>query len=243
MPAPDFLARTGASLCSSVHDAVHAAIEQLLERYARPGGSLLDVGCWDGGRTVRYRDAGRLTSLHGVEIVSAQAAAATARGIDVARCDLESPAFPWADGSLDVVVCNQVLEHLKNVFSVMDEIARVLAPGGVLVASVPNLGSLHSRIMLLLGMQPSMIRVFGPHVRSFTLGEFIAFLTAGRVFELVEVRGVGLYPLPARGLANLLGRIWPAASHTPVVVCRRTATAGYSWARSYGEMEHQTAMG
>lgn len=214
MPAPTFFARAGSYLCTTVHQAIHAAIEQLLERHARPGGSLLDVGCWDGGRTVRYRDAGRLTSLHGVEIDSAQAAAATTRGIDVARCDLESPAFPWANGSIDVVVCNQVLEHLKNVFAVMDEIARVLAPGGVLVASVPNLASLHSRVMLLLGLQPSMIRVFGPHVRSFTLGEFVSFLTAGGVFELVEVRGVGFYPLPARGLANLLGRAWPAASRT-----------------------------
>lgn len=120
MPAPTFLTRAGSYLCTTVHHAIHAAIEQLLERHARPGGSLLDVGCWDGGRTVRYRDAGRLTSLHGVEIDSAQAAAATTRGIDVARCDLESPAFPWANGSIDVVVCNQVLEHLKNVFAVME---------------------------------------------------------------------------------------------------------------------------
>ena len=48
-----------------------------------------------------------------------------------------------------------------------------------------------SRIVLLLGKQPSMIGVFGPHVRSFTLGEFVGFLPAGGMFELVEVRGVG----------------------------------------------------
>ena len=45
--------------------------------------------------------------------------------------------------------------------------------------------------MLLLGKQPSMIGVFGPHVRSFTLGEFVGFLPAGGMFELVKVRGVG----------------------------------------------------
>ena len=50
---------------------------------------------------------------------------------------------------------------------------------------------IRTRIVLLLGMQPSMIGVFGPHVRSFTLGEFVGFLPAGGMFELVEVRGVG----------------------------------------------------
>jgi len=45
--------------------------------------------------------------------------------------------------------------------------------------------------MLLLGMQPSMIRVLGPHVRSFTLGEFVSCLTADGMVELVEVRSVG----------------------------------------------------
>jgi len=205
-------------LCESVIHDLRRAITAALAKHAQPDGQLLDVGCWDGAGTTDYGRACRARRLFGVEVVEGQAAAAEKRSVTVARCNLEQPHLPWPNGSMDVVVCNQVLEHMKNIFPVMDEISRVLKPGGLFVASVPNLASFHSRIMLLLGLQPSMIRVFGPHVRSFTLGEFKLFLTAGSVFQIEEVIGVGFYPLPANALANAIGRLWPSGSHTPVVI-------------------------
>ena len=232
----------GSRLCDTVHHALHATITAALSRHAPSGGALLDVGCWDGGNTVAYGKACRTRRLFGVEVCEDQAQAAERQAIEVARCNLEQPQFPWPDASMDIVVCNQVLEHLKDIFAVMDKIARVLKPGGVLVASVPNLGSLHSRIMLLLGLQPSMIRVFGPHVRSFTHGEFKLFLTAGNAFEIVESVGVGFYPLPANAFANWLGRLWPSASHTPVIVLRRTNAPLGSWESLYAAHSHQTTM-
>jgi len=232
----------GSRLCETVHRAFQKTITAALARHAPRGGALLDVGCWDGVYTVEYGEACRASRLFGVEVCEDQAQAAEQQAIQVARCNLELPRFPWPDASMDVVVCNQVLEHLKNIFAVMDEIARVLKPGGILVVSVPNLGSLHSRIMLLLGMQPSMIRVFGPHVRSFTHGEFKLFLTAGNTFEIVESIGVGFYPLPANAFANWLGRLWPSASHTPVIVLRRKNTPLGSWESLYAAQSHQTTM-
>jgi len=203
---------------------------------------LLDVGCWDGGHTVDYGEACQAIRLFGVEVCEEKACIAEKKSITVARCNLEQPCFPWADASMDIVVCNQVLEHLKNIFAVMDEIARVIKPGGILVASVPNLGSLHSRIMLLLGLQPSMIRVFGPHVRSFTHGEFRLFLTAGGAFEIVQSIGVGFYPLPANTVSNWLGRLWPNCSHTPVIVLRRTNAPAGTWVSRYDSEAHATTM-
>lgn len=230
-----------AALCTSVLRSVHTTIVSLLGRHAPRRGRLLDVGCWSGEATVEYATACDASRLYGLEVSEEQATRAEGRGIEVTRCNLEQPSLPWAVGEMNVVVCNQVLEHLKNIFAVMDEIARVLEPGGLFVASVPNLASLHSRIMLLLGLQPSMIRVFGPHVRSFAHGEFKAFLTAGGVFEIVAVKGVGFYPVPTSPLGNAIGGIWPAASHTPVIALRRTA-ASFSWHRCYAERAHATTM-
>ena len=232
----------GSRLCDTVHRALRATITGLLSRHAPRGGTLLDVGCWDGEGTAAYGEACQARQLFGVEVCEEQACSAERKSITVAHCNLEEPLFPWSAASMDVVVCNQVLEHLKNVFAVMDEIARVLKPDGILVASVPNLGSLHSRIMLLLGMQPSMIRVFGPHVRSFTHGEFKLFLTAGGAFEIIESRGVGFYPFPANAVSNWIGRLWPSASHTPVIVLRRTNVAAGSWVSRYDAQSHQTTM-
>src|SRR4051812_8728831 len=153
-------------LLSSVRSTIHEELKRLNRESPSPR-SLLDIGCWDGEATQLYRDILR-GPAYGIEVFCEPAASARSRGIEVAQLDLEADVFPWPEASIDVVVCNQVFEHLKNIFLPIAEIARVVRPGGALVFSVPNLAALHNRLMLLLGRQPSSIRVFGPHVRGFT---------------------------------------------------------------------------
>ena len=76
------------------------------------------------------------------------------KGIKVFQVDLERDSFPFDNSTFDIVLANQVLEHTKEIFWITSEAARVLRPGGLFLVGVPNLASLHSRIMLLLGMQP-----------------------------------------------------------------------------------------
>ena len=97
---------------------------------------------------------------------------------------------------------------------------RVLRPGGVLVASVPNLASLHNRVLLALGRQPTSIRTRGPHVRGYTLREFRGLLALDGALEVCGVHGVGFHPLPPR-LGAPVARLWAGASHTPVYVARK----------------------
>ncbi len=47
-------------------------------------------------------------------------------------------ALPFADNTLDVVICSEVLEHVHDYQAVLSEIVRVLKPGGDLVISVPR---------------------------------------------------------------------------------------------------------
>jgi SAM-dependent methyltransferase len=216
-----------ARLCSEVLAGVHDAIARVLGTQAPAGAGggrtprLLDVGCWDGATTLRYA---AITGAEpaGIEIFPGPAATARQRGVEVAALDLEREAFPWADGTFDVVVVNQVLEHLKNIWLPLAEIYRVLRPGGLLVASVPNLASLHNRLLLACGVQPTSIRVRGPHVRGYTASEFAALLGLGGVLEVVAVHGVGFHPLPPR-VGAPLARLWPGASHTPIHVARKVA--------------------
>jgi len=217
-------------LCSQVIGETRRTIEHEL-RAIRQGErgtlSLCDVGCWDGEPAAAY---GRILggAVAGVEVFAPQAALAKQRGIDVAQIDLERQAFPWPDESFDVVIANQVFEHLKNVWLPMSEVARVLRRGGYLVFSVPNLASLHNRVMLAFGFQPSSIRTFGPHVRSFTYRQVRQFLEFGDVFTVLRARGVGFYPLPIR-LASPLASVWVGASHTPVFVARRLTGDAGAW--------------
>ena len=54
-------------------------------------------------------------------------------------------ALPYPDGSFDVVVLAEVIEHLQNHVPVVSEVGRVLVAGGHLVLSTPNLYRVHSR--------------------------------------------------------------------------------------------------
>ncbi len=204
--------------CSQVLEEVHRSILDLLHRIASSNriSSLLDVGCWDGTATIEYARATEGTRTYGIEVFQDPASRAAQRGVSVAIMDLERDRFPWPDQSMDLVVCNQVFEHLKNVWLPMSEIARVLRVGGHLLFSVPNLASLHNRALLALGMQPTSIRTFGPHVRGFTLGQAKAFLCAGGVFRIRRVAPVGFYPLPARW-ARGLALLFPSAAHTSIL--------------------------
>jgi methionine biosynthesis protein MetW len=228
-------------MCSEVLAEVDRALESLLREAARrlprpapaatpsagPPRRVLDVGCWDGAATVRYAALLEARPL-GIEIFADPAGAARARGVEVSRLDLERDVFPWPDGSMDLVIANQVLEHLKNVWHAMAEMARVLRPGGYVLLAVPNLASLHNRVLLALGRQPTTIRTAGPHVRSFTLGEFRDLVARGGALEVERVLTAGFYPLPARW-ARPLNHLWPGAGHTSIVLARKREGAGNPW--------------
>jgi SAM-dependent methyltransferase len=217
--------------CSQVLEEVHREILAIVRRTAAPSSvaspRLLDVGCWDGGATLRYAAAMRAAAF-GIEIFDGPATQARARGIEVAGLDLETGAFPWPDACMDLVIANQVFEHLKNVWRPMSEMFRVLAPGGTLVLSVPNLASLHNRVMLALGLQPTSIRTRGPHVRGFTAREIRSFVALGGALGAIRLSGVGFYPFPARW-SGPLAALWPGGSHTVIAAGVKRGSGANPW--------------
>jgi SAM-dependent methyltransferase len=210
-------------LCTQVLVEVRDSIERLLRGLAgqHRNPTLLDVGCWDGELSERCGAALGAGRMLGVEVYEEPALAAERRGLEVARVDLETSRFPWEDGSVDVVVCNQVLEHLKNVWLPMAEMHRVLRPGGHAILSVPNLASLHNRVLLALGRQPTSIRVLGPHVRGYAFPEFRDFVALGGAYEVECALSAGFYPLPA-AWSRPLSSLWRGAGHTTIVLARKT---------------------
>lgn len=62
-----------------------------------------------------------------------------------------SPTLPFPDGSFDLVVCKDILEHLLEPLAVLKEAKRVLRDGGAIVISVPNHFYWPMRVRLLFG--------------------------------------------------------------------------------------------
>lgn len=74
-------------------------------------------------------------------------------------CNIESEAWPLPDAQFDAVVCTEVLEHL--VFDpafAMNEMNRVLKPGGVALITVPNVASDICLLQLINDVQPGFLR-------------------------------------------------------------------------------------
>lgn len=67
-------------------------------------------------------------------------------------CNVEVDSIPYPDDSFDAVVCCQVLEHFTHShLSAMQEIRRVLRPGGIVEVDVPNAASFRNRSRMLRG--------------------------------------------------------------------------------------------
>lgn len=72
--------------------------------------------------------------------------------IDYRKVNVEAEALPFADESFDLVCMGEVLEHFNySPTTVLDEINRVLKPGGFVLLSTPNTANLLSIAMLLTG--------------------------------------------------------------------------------------------
>jgi hypothetical protein len=90
---------------------------------------------------------------------------------------------------------------------------------------VPNLASLHNRVLLAFGQQPSAIHVLGAHVRGFTRNGLTGFVEADGYFRVVESRGSNFYPLPPR-VARPLSRWFPGLAVGLFLRCERTGRPG-----------------
>lgn len=197
----------------------------------KTAGSLLDVGAADGIMTMEYARLLRVPEggVHGIEVLD-EYLKRLVPGVKALRLDIEKDAFPYPDQSFDLVVCNQVLEHLKNIFLPLSEMDRVLKPGGRLAIGIPNLAGLHNRLLLALGFQPLCNAITGPHVRCFTHKGFLEFLRSNGDFTVEAVAGSSLYPLPWP-LVDIGAKFSPGLCAYTFYLLRKNRTGSGGWQR------------
>lgn len=114
------------------------------EQLTRPGLRLLDAGCGTGGFLHWALERGSFASAAGVDIGSAAIELARTRlpQVDLRTAPMHS--LPFADGSFDLVVTNDVLQHVPedDVDRSLRELRRVLAAGGTLLLRTNGAGRL-----------------------------------------------------------------------------------------------------
>lgn len=103
---------------------------------------VLDLGCFNGGRTVAWHTRYSFRSFAGVDVRPEYIEAATAFAASNDLTGIFRVGFgeslPFADRSFDAIVSFDVLEHVRSVEATLNECWRVLRRGGVLIAAFPG---------------------------------------------------------------------------------------------------------
>jgi SAM-dependent methyltransferase len=171
--------------------AVPAFIDRWLDeivatfRPYRKNNRLLDVGCGAG----TFLEAATRDNWHafGVEVSRAAAEHVRTHGFEVFLGELEQANYP--DEYFDVVIASEVLEHVPDPQTLLQSIARVLRPGGLLWASTPHGRGISAR---LLGVEWS--NVCPPdHLQLFSVAGTEALLS-GAGLRRVEIVTHGTNP-------------------------------------------------
>lgn len=203
-----------------VADLVTDFYSDAVPRHAR--GELLDLGCGKAPMFGFYR-----RYVESVTLVDWADSRHTNPHLDLVH-DLNEPLADLADDSYQTVLLSDVLEHIREPRDLLAEIARVLRPGGVLLANTPFLYGLHEQphdfyrytryalehLHALAGLEIVSLRPIGG------FPEVVADLFA-KVFSQVPVIGprlaMGLQALAAalrrrsfgRRASERTGQFWP----------------------------------
>jgi SAM-dependent methyltransferase len=131
--------RRRASAYTGAHTALDArvpAVAAVVE--ARPA-RVLEVGCgW--GELAEWLARDTAAQVVAVDLSERMVELARARGVDAQVGDVQE--LPFADGSFDVAVAAWMLYHVPDLDRGLSELARVLRPGGALVAVTNSVGHL-----------------------------------------------------------------------------------------------------
>jgi glycosyltransferase involved in cell wall biosynthesis/SAM-dependent methyltransferase len=131
----------------------------------------------------------------------------------------EKDPFPYPDEHFSTVLCCELIEHLtEDPMHLMSEINRVVKPGGHLVLTTPNIGSLRGIAAILGGYHPGIFTAYirphasgeveARHNREYTPKEIeILLLNSGFTVTLLETGPFRQTPRPEEGwVLNLLER-------------------------------------
>lgn len=142
--------------------------------------NVLDVGCYDG--TFLSLIKNRNNNFYGLDANDWGIDESQKKGINTTKFFFnDTDRLPYKNDFFDLAIAGEIIEHIYDTDFFLDEIKRVLKPGGKLILSTPNIASLGRRILLFLGRDP--LTEISPnekdsvgHIRYFTPKKLVQLL-------------------------------------------------------------------
>jgi methionine biosynthesis protein MetW len=178
--------------------------DRRIDRYFEGGELVVDLGCGNGAwiDSVRSR-YGRAVGVDiGINALTSHGGAV--EGWEFIQRDLNEGALPFPDGCADGVLANQVIEHVANPLHFVGEACRILRPGGVFVATTPNIRYLRHVLRLVIGGRGPMTSGAAQRTPQVWDDGHIHFFTA-RDLEWLA-RTAGFSTVHAEGLISTVGK-------------------------------------
>ncbi len=130
-----------------------------LTQYKEKNKKILEIGCGAGGGTLYLKSLLEPKEIIGVDISKTAVEKTQKKGIVAHTINVSEERLPFKDEVFDLVVSFEVIEHVFDTGSFIEEIKRVLKPGGTLFISTPNLAWWANKLLLTFGYQPANTEV------------------------------------------------------------------------------------
>ncbi|MEP3481534.1 MAG: class I SAM-dependent methyltransferase [Fuerstiella sp.] len=200
---------TESGFCPSGSD--DSTLRDLLTSHLPEGKRILDLGCGDG------LNAGKiLTDLGdyvGVDVSETAVKSARQNGYDASLIE-DAVDLPFDDETVDAVVSMEVIEHLMFPLRAVEEVSRILKPGGIVLLTTPNIAYWRLRLdMLFRGRWNPLGDTLAvqepwrdPHIRFFTTASMRGMLNSAGL-EVLDVGGIkGRFLMSLPGAQSVFGR-------------------------------------
>lgn len=179
---------------------------------------ILDLGCGDGYILSMFSKKNDCFGIDKRDKLTID----SKNSIKFCKIDLDVNKLPYNDDHFDLIICAQVIEHLRNTDYVLSEVNRVLKKDGFLILSFPNINQpLSILIQMFLDYPPIFAaRYKAPHIRDFTLRTMkIALYNNG--FKIKSIYGTTIKPFK-NALNQYFANKFPRLSERIIIIANVT---------------------
>jgi 2-polyprenyl-3-methyl-5-hydroxy-6-metoxy-1,4-benzoquinol methylase len=145
---------------------------------------ILDLGCGRGFITAAVKETLPAARVYGLDysLRAIEYAASRFRNVELVVADAYSS--PFAPASFDVVICNNIWEHVDDPLAMLASVRRILKSRGYLIISTPSRYRVENLLRAVLGK--SCLLISPLHVTEYSVGQVSDQLRWGKL-DLVEV--------------------------------------------------------